>query len=64
MPLLGHVGEHPEYDALVWERMRKATEGKTGEAFNNAFDEALEKIREETEMPGTLLNKLATGQGR
>jgi hypothetical protein len=63
LPLLGHQGPHPEYDALVWKRMREATEGLEGEAFNKAFDAELAKIREETATPDTLLNRLATGQG-
>jgi hypothetical protein len=63
MDLPGHRGPHPAYDAIVWKRLSEATDGLEGPAFNQAFDAALKKIREETETPGTLLNRLATGQG-
>jgi hypothetical protein len=63
IPLPGHQGPHPEYNKAVYEFMTGATRGLKGGKFNQAFDKALEWVREQTLTPGTRLNKLATGQG-
>jgi hypothetical protein len=59
--LPGHRGPHADYNRIVYERMRVATNELTGDAFNNAYDAALSRIRLETVTPGTTLNGLATG---
>ncbi len=64
LELVGHVGPHPAYNAEVYERLTEATDGLEGEAYTQAFKNALQKIRTETGTVGTELNKLATGGGR
>jgi hypothetical protein len=61
--LIGHQGPHPGYNQQVYNILDKATKGKRGESFNQAFDRALEYVRKQTLTVGTLLNKLATGNG-
>jgi hypothetical protein len=61
MGLSGHQGPHPEYNRLVYERMSAATDGLKGRAYNKAFDAELARIKRLTRMPGTRLNRLATG---
>jgi hypothetical protein len=45
----------------VFKTLQQATDGLSDDAFNQAFDNALQKLRTETATPGTTLNKLATG---
>jgi hypothetical protein len=61
MDLPGHQGPHPAYNAEVLKQLQDATKGKTGQAFKDAFDDALNNIRTQTATPGSRLNKLATG---
>jgi hypothetical protein len=61
--LPGHRGPHPAYNAAVYDQLFNATKGLRGKKFNEAFDKALEAVRQETLVPGSVLNKLATGQG-
>ncbi len=61
MSLPDHQGPHPEYNAAVYRSLDAATEGLDGNAFNQAFDKAMQQIRAQTATPGTPLNKLATG---
>jgi hypothetical protein len=61
MHLPDHQGPHPEYNKVVYNRMKAATNGLKGDAFNQAFDTELAKIRNVTATPGTILNRLATG---
>ena len=60
MSLPGHQGPHPAYNKAVYNRLKAATSGRTGKAFNKAFDTELARIRELTSTPGTTLNRLAT----
>ncbi len=60
MPLPGHRGPHPDYNKAVYDRMKSATEGLKGDAFNQAYDRELARIRIETATVGSVLNKLAT----
>ena len=63
VPLTGHRGPHPEYNAEVHKILTDATRGLKGEKFNQAFDQALDHVRTRTLTPGTKLNNLSTGQG-
>jgi hypothetical protein len=56
-----HQGPHARLNRVVYEMMRNATDGKTGPAYNAAFDATLKIVRDQTAKRGTLLNKLATG---
>ncbi|MGH9438092.1 MAG: AHH domain-containing protein [Terriglobia bacterium] len=58
----GHSGPHPEYNAIVLERLTEATEGLTGKQFEKAFKLELDKLMKETFKKGTELNKMITGR--
>ena len=61
LSLENHIGPHPAYNAEVYRLLMNATKNLTGNQFNEAFDLAMEEIRQLTATPGTLLNRLATG---
>jgi hypothetical protein len=57
----GHKGPHPEaYHQEVFDRLRDATKGLSGDAYSMAFRKELGTIRAEASTPGTTLNKLLT----
>ena len=57
----GHKGPHPqEYHREVFDRLEQVTEGKTGNAYTQAFQNELAKIGKEIQTPGTKLNNLVT----
>jgi RHS repeat-associated protein len=60
----GHAGPHPEaYHQAVFDRLVKATEGLSGEAYTKAFQAELTAIGQEAKTSGTLLNQLITKTG-
>ena len=57
----GHRGPHPQaYHQEVFQRLKRATEGLSGDAYSRAFREQLAKIRAEAATPGSRLNQLIT----
>lgn len=55
----GHKGPHPEaYHREVFNRLKDATKGLSGELYSQAFRVELAKIRTEATMPGSTLNQL------
>jgi hypothetical protein len=59
--VLGHEGPHPAYNAIVYDQLTAAVQGLEGDAYRDAIQSELRSIAQETQTPGTLLNKLATG---
>lgn len=58
----GHYGPHPEaYHRAIYNRLRAATNGLSGQAYRNALLSELDKLAEEAATCGTELNKLLTG---
>jgi len=59
----GHRGPHSErYHELVYQRLIRATKGKSGDAYREAFRSELEAIGKEIVTPGTPLNQALVGQ--
>lgn len=57
----GHQGPHPqEYHREVFDRLVEVTQGKSGDAYTQAFQRELAKIGKEIQTPGTKLNNLVT----
>jgi hypothetical protein len=55
----GHEGPHPEdYHRQVFDRLLRATEGLSGDAYSAALRAELERIRAEAATPGSPLNRL------
>ncbi len=58
----GHAGPHPQaYHAEVHRRLQDVTRNLTGDAYTRAFRQELDRIRSDVAMPGSLLNRLITG---
>jgi len=58
----GHKGPHPEiYHSTIFDRLRAATNGLSGNAYNQGLRSELRKLAAELRTPGSLLNKLVTG---
>jgi A nuclease family of the HNH/ENDO VII superfamily with conserved AHH len=58
----GHQGPHPEaYHRLVHERLRSAVGTLSGDAAKQALIAQLNVIRADILKPGSVLNKLVTG---
>jgi RHS repeat-associated protein len=60
VPVLGHQGPHPEYNAIVYERLQNAVKGLKGDAYKTALQNELKSIGKESTTSGTKLNKLIT----
>jgi RHS repeat-associated protein len=58
IPVLGHQGPHPEYNAAVYERLQNAVKGLSGDEYKSALQNELAAIGKESATPGTALNKL------
>lgn len=55
----GHRGPHPEaYHREVFDRLSRATEGLSGDAYSGAFRAELDAIRTEAATAGSALNRL------
>jgi hypothetical protein len=61
VPLPGHIGPHPEaYHRTIYERLRRATNGLSGRAYEEALLKELAKLRAEILTPGSQLNGYLT----
>jgi RHS repeat-associated protein len=61
VPVQGHYGPHPEkYHQAVYDRLKTATEGLSGDEYKKAFESTLETLSKEVSTKGTELNKLIT----
>lgn len=60
LAVLGHRGPHPEYNRMVYERLSSAVEGLEGFAYEDAFQNELYAIAQESAQPGSTLNRLLT----
>lgn len=59
--LPNHRGPHPQaYHQEVFDRMSRATEGLSGDAYSAAFRAEMNAIRIEAARPGSALNRLLT----
>jgi hypothetical protein len=59
----GHHGPHPEaYHQEVFRRLEHATKGLSGDAYGKALRAELDSVRADAVTPGSVLNKLLTGQ--
>ncbi len=59
----GHAGPHPEaYHKEVFDRLRRAVNGLSGEAYKNALMNELNALSQEATTAGTELNKLLNGE--
>jgi hypothetical protein len=59
----GHKGPHPEaYHQKIFERLTGATRSVRREAYKTALVDELKEIALEARTPGTILNRLLTGQ--
>lgn len=64
VPVLGHKGPHPEYNAAVYERLQGAVKGLEGNAYKSALQAELKAIGNESSTSGTALNKLITASAK
>ncbi|KAB2964111.1 MAG: hypothetical protein F9K16_05115 [Thermoanaerobaculia bacterium] len=62
IPILGHRGPHPEYNRVVYQRLRSAVDGLDGVAYREALERELVAIGQESATMGTVLNRLLTGE--
>lgn len=62
VPVLGHQGPHAEYNKLVFQRLSEAVEGLENNRYRRALERELVRIGRESATPGTVLNRLITGE--
>lgn len=58
LPILGHQGPHPKYNRIVYQRLRSAVKGLNGFAYEDAFQNELYAIAQESAKLGSELNRL------